>query len=46
MYAVDFIVICADGQFLKYTYNMKGEFSRDVCTQFLDLDEDNPTEVH
>lgn len=41
-----FPVICADGQFLKYTYNIKGEYNRDVCMQFLDLAEDNPAEVH
>lgn len=24
---------------------MKGDFSRDMCTQFLDLDENTPIEV-
>jgi len=33
------IVISADGNYYKFLYNSKGEISREVCTQFLDLSE-------
>ncbi|CAO1433996.1 unnamed protein product [Diamesa serratosioi] len=31
------IVICADGHYYKFLYNSKGEISREICTQFLEM---------
>lgn len=33
------IVISGDGNYYKFIFNAKGEISREVCTQFLDLSE-------
>ena len=33
------IVICGNGHYYKFVYNSKGESTKDVCTQFLDMTE-------
>lgn len=32
-----FAVLTTDGQYIKFSFNTKGEYNRDMCTQFLDL---------
>ncbi|KAJ8953557.1 hypothetical protein NQ318_002977 [Aromia moschata] len=35
------IVICADGCYYKFVYNLKGECVREQCAQFLEMTDDN-----
>lgn len=39
-----FSVVTADGQYLKYSYTAKGEYSRDMCTQFMELVSDRSSD--
>uniref|UniRef100_A0A6B2ELB4 Uncharacterized protein n=1 Tax=Phlebotomus kandelakii TaxID=1109342 RepID=A0A6B2ELB4_9DIPT len=40
------IVICADGHYYKFLFNNKGECSPVLCTQFLELSEDQADDQH
>lgn len=37
---VSIAVICADGTYYKFLFNSKGEYSKDVCHQFLEMTDD------
>ncbi|XP_059622239.1 WD repeat domain phosphoinositide-interacting protein 3 [Phlebotomus argentipes] len=40
------IVICADGHYYKFLFNNKGECSPVLCTQFLELSDDQTDDQH
>lgn len=37
----DFLVICADGCYYKFVFNLKGECVREQSAQFLEMTDDN-----
>lgn len=36
-----FPVICGDGCYYKFVFNLKGEYVRETCAQFLDMTDDS-----